>query len=118
MSFKESLQKIADKLDDVLGIAISDMDGIILEEYKGDPLFDVTSLAAEYSAVWRTVDKASLSVDLGLSQEMSILTEKAAIIVKKINEGYFLLLATASDKNLGKGRFLVKKEAAALAKEL
>lgn len=118
MNFKESLKKIADKIDDVLAVAIGDMDGIILEEYKTDPLFDITSLVAEYSGIWRTVEKASLSLDLGSSQEISILTEKTTLIVKKINTGYFLLLAAKSEKNFGKGRFLVKKEIAALVEEL
>jgi len=118
MNFKENLRKMADKIDDLLAIAIGDMDGIILEEYKIDPLFDITSLVAEYSGLWRTVDKASLSLDLGPSQEISILTEKTTIIVKKINAGYFLLLAAKSEKNFGKGRFLVKKEIAALVEEL
>jgi predicted regulator of Ras-like GTPase activity (Roadblock/LC7/MglB family) len=118
MNFKESLRKLADKMDDVLAIAIGDMDGIILEEYRTDPLFDIASLVAEYSGLWRTVDKASLSLDLGSSKEISILTEKTTIIVKKINEGYFLLLASSSEKNFGKGRFLVKKEIAALVEEL
>jgi predicted regulator of Ras-like GTPase activity (Roadblock/LC7/MglB family) len=118
MNFKENLRKLADKMDDVVAIAIGDMDGIILEEYKTDPLFDIASLVAEYSGIWRTVDKASLSLDLGASQEISILTEKTAIIVKKINQGYFLLLAARSEKNFGKGRFLVKKEIATLVAEL
>jgi predicted regulator of Ras-like GTPase activity (Roadblock/LC7/MglB family) len=118
MNFKERLKKIADRIDDVLAVAIGDMDGIILDEYKIDPLFDITSLVAEYSGIWRTVEKASLSLDLGSSQEISILTEKITVIVKKINAGYFLLLAAKSEKNFGKGRFFVKKEIAALVEEL
>lgn len=118
MNFKENLKRIADKIDDLVGVAIGDMDGIVLEEYKIDPLFDISSLVAEYSGLWRTVDKASLSLDLGASQEISVLTEKTTIIVKKINTGYFLLLAARSEKNFGKGRFLAKKEIAALVEEL
>lgn len=118
MNFKESLKNIADKIDDLLAIAIGDMDGIVLEEYKIDPLFDIASLVAEYSGLWRTVEKASLSLDLGASQEISVLTEKTTVIVKKINAGYFLLLAARSEKNFGKGRFLAKKEIATLVEEL
>lgn len=118
MNFTESLKKIADRIDDFLGIAVAGVDGIILEEYKADPLLDLSSLVAEYSAFWRGVDKATASVDLGATHEMSILTDKTVIILKKINSDYFLLLATGSEKNFGKGRFLMRKEMAALAEEL
>ena len=118
MSFADNLQQIAGKIDDVLGVAISGMDGIILEEYKADPLLDLASFAAEYSALLRVVDKTGLSLDLGASEEISILTERTSVLIKKINAEYFLLLAVGSEKNFGKGRFLMKKEAATLVEEL
>lgn len=118
MNFKESLKKISEKVDDSIGIAISAADGIILEEYRADPSLDLASIVAECGALWKTVDKASHSVELGSSQEMTIVTERAVVLVKKINPEYFLLLAVASEKNFGKGRFLLRMEAAALAEEL
>ena len=118
MNFKERLQTIVDRVDDVLGVAISGMDGIILEERKVDPMLDLTSLAAEYSALWRTIDKTGQSVDLGAAQEVNILTEKLVILLKKISPDYFLILVAGSEKNFGKGRFLMRREAGALVEEL
>ena len=118
MNFKESLKKISEKIDDLLGIAIAATDGIIVEEYRADPTLDLSSIVAEFGALWRTVDKAGHSVELGSSEEMTVITERAVILIKKINSEYFLLLAVASEKNFGKGRFILRMEAATLMEEL
>jgi len=118
MDFKESLKKIGDKIDDFHGVAIVDSDGILVEEYKIDPLLDLNPLVAEYSAFLKAADKASVSAEVGTWNEVVLLTEKAAIMIKKITEGYFLFMVMQSEKNIGKGRFFMKREAAKIVKEL
>lgn len=118
MNLKESLKKISEKVDDLKGIALAAADGIIVEEYRADPSLDLASIVAECGALWKAVDKASQSVELGSSHEMTIVTERAVVLIKKINLEYFLLLAVASEKNFGKGRFLLRMEAATLVEEL
>ncbi len=118
MNFKESLRKISEKVDDVMGVAIAASDGIIVEENRIDPSLDLGSIAAEFGVLLRTVDKASQSVELGSSQEITVITDRAIVLIKKINSEYFLLLAVASEKNFGKGRFLIRMEAATLVEEL
>lgn len=118
MNLKENLKKIAEKVDDVRGVAIAAADGIIVEEYRADPSLDLTSIVAECGVLCTSAEKASQSVELGASQEMTIVTERATVLVKKINPEYFLLLVVASEKNFGKGRFLLRMEAATLVEEL
>ena len=118
MNFKEGLQRIANQIDDFIGIALVDSDGILVEEYKKDDLFDLTPLVAEYSAFLKVADKASISSDVGPSHEMTVLAEKATIIINKMAGGYFLCLVTQSPKNVGKGRFYMKREAALIAADL
>ncbi len=118
MNFKEGLGRIAEKIDDVLGVAIVDQDGILVEEHQTDPSIDLAALVAEYSAFLKAADKASLSVDLGPSQEITVSMEKTSVIIKKINEAYFLFLVARSEKNMGKGRFFMKREAAAFVEDL
>jgi predicted regulator of Ras-like GTPase activity (Roadblock/LC7/MglB family) len=95
-----------------------DGEGILIEDYKTDPDFDLPSLVAEYSAFVKAADKASISMELGPSHEITVLTETITIIIQKINEGYFLLLAAKSAKNVGKGKFFMKREAATLVEDL
>ncbi|MFY9269346.1 MAG: hypothetical protein WAO55_06310 [Candidatus Manganitrophaceae bacterium] len=118
MDFKESLKKISEKIDDIRGVAIADKDGIIVEEYRVDPSIDLGSMVAEFGALWPGIEKAGQSTELGASQEMTVLTDKGTILVRKVNSEYFLLLAAGSDKSFGKGRFLLRLEAGAISEEL
>lgn len=118
MNLKENLKKISEKVDDLRGIAIAAADGIIVEEHRVDSSLDLVSIVAECGALWKSAEKASQFVELGASEEMTIVTERAIILVKKINPEYFLLLVIASEKNFGKGRFLLRMEAATLVEEL
>ncbi len=118
MNFMESLERIAGKIDDLLGVAVVDSDGILVQDHIIDPDLDITALVAEYSALLKAADKASSSVEIGVSHEITVLTEKAIVIIKKINEGYFLFLVARSDKNMGKGRFFMKREAAAMVEDM
>ena len=118
MSFQEHLKNVADKLENLSGLAIADSDGIIVEEYQVDPSLDMPSLVAEYGTLWQGIDRAGLSSDIGATREFSILTEKTSLVIRKISRGYFLLLAISSEKNLGKGRFYTRIAADALVADL
>jgi predicted regulator of Ras-like GTPase activity (Roadblock/LC7/MglB family) len=118
MNFKEGLERIAAKVDDFIGVAIVDADGISIEEHKKDPQFDFNPLIAEFSAFLKAADKASISAEVGPSDEVTVSAEKATVIIKRIKEGYFLLLATDSRRNIGKGRFFVGRESALISEDL
>ncbi len=118
MSFDESLRRIANNMEESLGVALVGMDGIVVEEHKKDPLLDLHSLGAEYCTAIRNLEKTSDSLSLGVMRELSIVAEKSTILLKRINDDYFLILVIGSDGNFGKGRFLMKKEIFQLEKEL
>ncbi|HIE65327.1 MAG: hypothetical protein ABGX83_03520 [Nitrospira sp.] len=118
MSFSEHLKGIADGLDDLLGVALADMDGIIVEEYTVDATLDMAVLVAEYSPLWNTAEKAGSSINLDPPDEMHLLHDQTAVIARKINPDYFLIMGLKSKKGIGKGRFLVTLAAAAIEEEL
>ena len=118
MSFKEGLEQITAKLDDARAVAIVDVDGILVEEHRVDATVDIQAVVAEYSALLSVADKASRSIDLGPSQEVTALTDKGAIVIRAITNEYFLLLITLPDCNIGRGRFFLKQYAAAFAEEM
>ena len=118
MSFSEHLKGIADGLDGLLGVAIADMDGIIVEEYSVDSRLDMTTFVAEYSPLWNTAEKAGSAVNLDPPDGMNLLHDTTAVIARKINPDYFLIMGLDAKKGIGKGRFLATVAAAAIEKEL
>ena len=118
MSFVESLRRVTNNLKDSKGIALVGMDGIIVEEHKKDPTLDLQSLGAEYSAMMREVQRVNASLQTGDVAEISVLTDKVTVISRQISKEYFLVLVVEPEGNVGKGRFLIRREIAALEKEL
>ena len=110
MSFTESLRKVMEDLEEAQGIALVGMDGIVVEERKRDPTLDLQSLGVEYCTILKIADKSMSSMDLGNSEELSVLTGKAVVVIRRIHEEYFLILFIRKDGNFGKGRYLLRRE--------
>lgn len=118
MSFSDILQRIVDEEKDALGIAVVGTDGIVVEERLVAEQIDIASLSAEYSSLLKDIDRISDSLKFGTVKEIVIFTDKAIILMKAINKEYFVLFAIRPDGNIGKGRFLLRRELPRLEKEL
>jgi predicted regulator of Ras-like GTPase activity (Roadblock/LC7/MglB family) len=118
MSFTDSLQRVIHQHEEAQGVALVGLDGIVVEEQKRDKTLDLQSLGAEYCSVLKTAEKAMSSMDLGSWEELSVQTDKALVLIRRVHEQYFLLLVIRKDGNFGKGRYLLRREAASLKSEL
>lgn len=118
MSFVERLRRISNNLEDILGVALVGMDGVMVEGHKRDSLLDLEVLAAETSTLMRHVQAVGESIQFGEGQELSILASSGVILMRRVSPEYFLLMVVSSEGNFGKARFLLRREAAGLEKEL
>ena len=118
MSFQAVLKRLADKVDALSGAAVADGDGIIVESHLVDPALDIAALVAEYGVLWQSAGRASDASDIGTVLEMTVITERAALIVRKIRPGYFLLAVIKTEQQLGKGRFYARLAADRLVEAL
>ncbi len=105
MTFQEHMAHAVKRIKDLSGAAISDSDGIIVEEYHKDASIDMALLVAEYGPLWNLADKAGTACHSGIVHEMSIVADKMNLIIRKIAPGYNLIFAMGSKESLGKGRF-------------
>jgi len=108
MNFSEVLKDIVDKVDGAVSAMIIAADGIPVEEYVTEKLIDLTGLGAEASAMIRDVALAAENLGLGEAREFSIISDLCGIIMRKINEEYYVALIIRPDGNYGKGRFVLK----------
>lgn len=117
MSFSEILKGITQDVKGSKGAAVVGMDGIVVDEYHLSPEADMQSLSAEYGNVLKEVQRASLSLQLGLASEFAVMTDTTGLVIRRINEDYFLTLLMSSRTGLGKGRFKARVAARRLEKE-
>ena len=108
MNFTEVLKEAVDKVDGAVSAMIIASDGITVEEYVAERLIDLVGLGAEASAMIRDIGLAAENLRLGEAREFSIISDTCGIIMRKINNDYYLALVIKPEGNYGKGRFVLK----------
>ena len=118
MELKNLLKDIVENVGGGIGAVIMGYDGIPIEEYLLDGIFDVQIVAVEYVNVMKEVKRTLEVLKTGEMEEILITTEQSRIIIRSICDDFFIMLALDSNGNYGKGRYLLKREAPKLCEEL
>ena len=108
MNFIEVLKDTVNRVEGAVSAMIIASDGIAVEEYVSEKILDLAGLGAEASAMIRDIGFAAENLGLGEAREFSIISDKCGIIMRKINEGYYIALIIKPEGNYGKGRFVLK----------
>jgi predicted regulator of Ras-like GTPase activity (Roadblock/LC7/MglB family) len=108
MNFSDVLKETVEKVDGAVSAMIIASDGIPVEEYAAEKLIDLTGLGAEASAMIRDIGLAAENLGLGEAREFSIVSDTCGIIMRRINNEYYLALVIRPEGNFGKGRFILK----------
>jgi predicted regulator of Ras-like GTPase activity (Roadblock/LC7/MglB family) len=118
--FKEALKKIVDNVEGGMAGLVMGFDGIAVDSYtrEGHSKIDVNTVGMEFSFVLTQVRKAAEVLEIGGVNEISIKAEKLTIVIRILNNEYFLALALAPEGNFGKGRYLMRVVAPKLQSEL
>ena len=117
--FKDALQGVVEGTDGGLAGLLMDFEGIPVESYtrQASP-FDIEAVGAEVSVVVKAIQRATEMLDAGATSEVSFRSEKMVTLVRVINDTYFVAMTMSPEGNLGKGRYLLRVMAPALAQEL
>jgi len=78
---------------------------------------DLQSMTVEYASLLKEIEKGSRAAQLGSTKEVSVIADRAMIMLRRLNEDYFLVLVIKADGNFGKGRFLLRMSVPKLLKE-
>ena len=108
MNFSEILKETVERVEGAVAAMIIASDGISVQEYVSERLIDLTGLGAEASAMIRDVSLAAENLGLGEAREFSIISDLCGIIMRKINDEYYMALVIRPDGNYGKGRFVLR----------
>ena len=117
MPFSDILTEVVGGTEGALGALIVGLDGIPVEEYSVSGEMDLQSMTVEYSALLKEIEKGSQAAQMGTTREVSVLAEKAMIMLRRLNEEYFFVLILKPEGNFGKGRFLLRMSVPKLLKE-
>jgi predicted regulator of Ras-like GTPase activity (Roadblock/LC7/MglB family) len=117
MSFSDILKEVVHGTEGALGALIVGLDGIPVEEYSLNGDLDIQSMTVEYSALLKEIEKGSQAARLGSTKEVTVIADKAMIMLRRLNDEYFFVLIIRPEGNFGKGRFLLRMSVPKLLKE-
>lgn len=117
MPFSDILKEVVDGTEGALGALIVGLDGIPVQEYTVSDDFDIQSMTVEYSSLLKEIEKGSQAAQMGSTREVTVIAEKAMIMLRRLNDEYFFVLLIKPEGNFGKGRFLLRMSAPKLLKE-
>lgn len=117
MNFSDVLKEAVDNVDGAVSAMIIASDGIPVEEYYSQKLIELSDLGAEASQMIKDIENASRELRIGEAREFSIISDSCGIILRKIIEGYYLVLVITPEGNYGKGRFVLRRTVPMIEKE-
>jgi predicted regulator of Ras-like GTPase activity (Roadblock/LC7/MglB family) len=117
MSFSDILKEVVNGTDGALGALVVGLDGIPVDEYTINSEVDLQSMTVEYSTLLKEIEKGSQAAQMGSTKEVTVIADKAMIMLRRLNEEYFFVLIIKPEGNFGKGRFLLRMSVPKLLKE-
>jgi predicted regulator of Ras-like GTPase activity (Roadblock/LC7/MglB family) len=116
--FQDTLRRIAERVEGTRAVSLVGVDGIAIDSYVSAEGLPMDSLAAETGALVKAAQSARALTEHGPVEQVTLSSDRAATVLHRVTEEYYLILLLARDGNFGRGRFELRKAAAALEKEL
>ncbi len=117
--FQESIQKMVDRCDGGVAGILMGFDGISVESYtRSDGGPDIQTVGMELAHVISQVRRAAELLEVGALHEVTVQAETLTVVVRALNEEYFLACALRPQGNLGKARYLMRLLAPQILLEL
>lgn len=117
MSFSEILKTVVSGTDGAIGALVVGLDGISVEEYRVPGEMDIQSMTVEYSSLLKEIEKGSQAAQLGSTKEVTVIADHAMVMLRRLNDEYFVVLIITPEGNFGKGRFLLRMAVPKLLRE-
>jgi predicted regulator of Ras-like GTPase activity (Roadblock/LC7/MglB family) len=124
MSFASILRTIVEGCGGGLGAALMGSDGIPIEQVVGRDApagllaEDVATAGVEFGRILEEIRKASDALGGGAVQETVVRLSRFSLIFRSVDEDIFLVAVIAPDGNLGKARYLIRRELFSIRREL
>jgi predicted regulator of Ras-like GTPase activity (Roadblock/LC7/MglB family) len=116
--FGTALARVAERVEGTRAVSLVGADGIPIETWGSPQSLTIETVAAEMSALLQAARRASAASSSGEMREIATVTDGGIAVLSRVTGEYYLLLLLAREGNLGRGRFELRKAAAALEKEL
>jgi predicted regulator of Ras-like GTPase activity (Roadblock/LC7/MglB family) len=124
MSFESHLRQIVEQCGGGIGAALMGNDGIPIEQVlvaqppDGPLREDIGTAGVEFGRILDEIRKASDALGGGGVAEAVFRLARLTLIFSRVEDDIVLIVAIAPDGNLGKARYLIRRQLLAIRQEL
>ncbi len=117
--FQESLQQMVERVPGGIAGILMGYDGISVEAFTQEgETTDMQTVGMELAHVVGQLRRAAESLAVGQLGEVAVSTDNLVVLIRSLNEEYFLALAMAPTGNFGKARYVLRLTAPTIQAEL
>lgn len=116
----DTLRKIVDETPGATGAILMGFEGIAVMQYvaKGYEKAGIEELAIEFSYRFLELRKAAKALDMGEVSDITVKAEAGTVLCRVLSDEYFAAVVLHDSGHFGKGRWLLRSNAADLVSEL
>lgn len=109
--FSDILKRIVNETSGGVGAVLMGYDGIAIDQFfRPEAKIDLQMVVVEYSNVLKEIRQTADILSLGEMEEISIRTDRYIIVIRLLNDEYFVAFILNRDGNFGKCRYLLTRE--------
>lgn len=116
-AFGQELQRVVTRVPETYAVMIIGSDGIPVEKLVVRAQPNLEALAAELTTLLRRSLGVASDTGLGDLQELTLLTEGVAAVIRAITPEYFVFVALAPGALVGRARLALRVACLSLASE-
>ena len=118
--FKTILQNIVDQTPGATSIVLMGCDGIAVDSVfcQGSTADRTQAVTVEFATVIKELIHTAQLLSAGSLKEVMVKCEHLTIVLEMLSDEYFVALLFDDDANIGKGRYLLRRDAYKLKQEL
>ena len=124
MTFAAMLHEIVEGCGGVIGAALMGNDGVPIEEVIAEEAWqsglgeEIGNAGVEFGRILDEIRKASDAMSAGAVHETVIALARFTLVFRSVDAETFLVVILSPDGNLGKARYLMRKQLHAIRQEL
>ncbi len=124
MSFTGLLREIVEGCGGGIGAVLMGNDGIPIEQVVTAPVpegpltEDLATAGIEFGRILDDIRKASDALSGGAVREAVVVLARFTLLFSMVDEDVFLVLVLGADGNIGKARYLIRRQLPAIRRNL
>jgi predicted regulator of Ras-like GTPase activity (Roadblock/LC7/MglB family) len=124
VNFAAALHAIVTECGGGIGALLMGVDGIPIEQVVGaavpdGPLSeDLATAGIEFGRILHDIRKASDALSGGAVQETVVVLSRFTLLFRMVDEDVFVVVVLAADGNIGKARYLIRRQLPAIRSNL